>query len=176
MTAWEPSKETRTEMPSAKVVVGESTRGGPLSRIVGGEGGFGGDADDFEVGPDGLACNAEAGCEASAADGHDDDLGVGEVLEDFDHAGAEAGNEIVVFGVVEETVALLVGDGLEVASCLVVVCAVGQELSAEIADCLGLAGIGVGWQSDDGVAAEELAGVSDGLAEVACGRNGDALL
>ena len=143
---------------------------------VGRESGFGGDTDDFEVGPDGLACNAKAGCEASATDGDDYHLGVREVLQDFDHAGPEAGNEIVVFGVVEEAVALLVGDGLEVVPCLIVVCAVGHKLGAEVADGLGLAGVGIGRQSDDGVAAEELASVSHGLAKVASRCNGNAFL
>ena len=58
----------------------------------------------------------------------------------------------------------------------VVVCAVGHELRAEVPDGLGLAGVGVGGQSDYGMAAEESACIGDGLAKVAGGCNGNALL
>ena len=152
--------------------------GGDLAGLAGlihrGHGG-GLNADDLALGLQALDGEGDAADEAAAADGADDLLDLGQLLQDLQANGALAGHDIVIVEGMGKGVAVLGGQAGGLAGSVVVHTGDQNDLSAVLLGGLHLADGGAGGHADDGLDAKLGGGESDALGMVAGGAGDDAL-
>ena len=125
------SNGTRVARPSAKVSFSPSSSARACHERKAAGCGLRLHADHLDLGPDRLRDDAGAGGAAAAADGHDDRIDVGPVLDDLERLGSDPGDQERLVAGVHVAVAVLGGEALAVLAGRVEVLSVHDQLGAE---------------------------------------------